>query len=929
MLTKETDKKLFLLDAYALIFRAYYAFIKNPRINSKGLNTSAVFGFTNVVLDVLKNEQPSHIAAVFDPPSETFRTEQYAAYKANREETPEDIKRSVPLIKSVMQGFGIPVLEVPGYEADDLIGTVAKRAEEAGFMTYMMTSDKDMGQLVSDRIHVFKPGRSGKPAEVWGVTEVCERYGLERPEQVIDILGMMGDSVDNIPGIPGVGEKTAIKLVGQFGSLENLLENTDQLKGKQKENVENFKEQAILSKHLATIVTDIDYPVDFEDMQLSPMDKDHLREVFNELEFRTLAKRVLGEEEKPEGEQMSLFADEAPSAAAAAEVRETIFQTLADVPHDYHLVDGDEAINALINRLEQAELYSFDTETSALNAMEAELVGMSFALKPGEAWYVPAPTDEQGKRALVQRFRVIFEDASKTLVGQNIKYDYKIISHYGVRLNNRFWDTMIAHYLMDADSGHGMDQLAENYLNYKTIPISELIGKKGKNQGNMADIDPAEVVDYACEDADVTLKLYEVFKEEVKQAHIQRLFEEVEIPLLRVLADMEIEGVRLEAETLRDLSVGLNNDLEVLEARVFAQAGEEFNLDSPKQLGPILFEKLGIGGSKVKKTKTGQYSTGEEELSKYGDDHPIIASILDYRQLKKLKSTYVDTLPELINTKTGRIHTNFSQTVASTGRLSSNNPNLQNIPIRTERGRQVRKAFVPRDAHHLLLAADYSQVELRVIAALSGDEGLIAAFKAGHDIHAATASKVFGVPLDRVDRDMRSKAKAVNFGIIYGQGAFGLAQNLNIRRSEAKEIIDNYYEQFGGLKDYQNKNIEFARQHGYVETILQRRRYLKDINSANAVVRGFAERNAINAPVQGSAADIIKLAMIEIDKELTAKKFKTRMILQVHDELVFDAHLDELDEIKQLVVDKMQNAYPLEVPLKVDLDTGKNWLEAH
>lgn len=929
MLTKETDKKLFLLDAYALIFRAYYAFIKNPRINSKGLNTSAVFGFTNVVLDVLKNEQPSHIAAVFDPPSETFRTEQYAAYKANREETPEDIKLSVPLIKSVMKGFGIPVLEVPGYEADDLIGTVAKRAEEAGFMTYMMTSDKDMGQLVSDRTHVFKPGRSGKPAEVWGVTEVCERYGLERPEQVIDILGMMGDSVDNIPGIPGVGEKTAIKLVGQFGSLENLLENTDQLKGKQKENVENFKEQAILSKHLATIVTDIDYPVDFEDMQHSPMNKDHLREVFNELEFRTLAKRVLGEEEKPEGEQMSLFADEAPSAAAAAEARETIFQTLADVPHDYHLVDGDEAINALINRLEQAELYSFDTETSALNAMEAELVGMSFALKPGEAWYVPAPADEQGKRALVQRFRVIFEDASKTLVGQNIKYDYKIISHYGVRLNNRFWDTMIAHYLMDADSGHGMDQLAENYLNYKTIPISELIGKKGKNQGNMADIDPSEVVDYACEDADVTLKLYEVFKEEVKQAHIQSLFEKVEIPLLRVLADMEIEGVRLEAETLRDLSVGLNNDLEVLEARVFAQAGEEFNLDSPKQLGPILFEKLGVGGSKVKKTKTGQYSTGEEELSKYGDDHPIIANILDYRQLKKLKSTYVDTLPELINAKTGRIHTNFSQTVASTGRLSSNNPNLQNIPIRTERGRQVRKAFVPRDAHHLLLAADYSQVELRVIAALSGDEGLIAAFKAGHDIHASTASKVFGVALDQVDRDMRSKAKAVNFGIIYGQGAFGLAQNLNIRRSEAKEIIDNYYEQFGGLKAYQNKNIEFARQHGYVETILKRRRYLKDINSANAVVRGFAERNAINAPVQGSAADIIKLAMIEIDKELTTKKFKTRMILQVHDELVFDAHLDELDEVKQLVVDKMQNAYPLEVPLKVDLDTGKNWLEAH
>ncbi len=928
MLTKDTEKKLFLLDAYALIFRAYYAFIKNPRINSKGLNTSAIFGFTNAVLDVLKNEDPSHIAVVFDPPTATFRSEQFEQYKANREETPEDIKLSVPYIKEIMAGFGIPVLEVPGYEADDMIGTVVKHAEKEGFMTYMMTSDKDMGQLVTDKVHLFKPGRSGKPAEVWGVTEVCERYGLEHPEQVIDILGMMGDAVDNIPGIPGIGEKTAIKLVGQFGSLENLIENTDQLKGKQKENVETYRDQAILSKQLATIITDIDHPVDFEDMKMSPMDKDRLRDVFNDLEFRTLAKRVLGEVEKPEGEQMSLFGDENVPAATEPEERENILQTIHDIAHDYQLVESDDAIESLIEKLTKADIYCFDTETSDLNAMQAEIVGMSFAIKASQAWYVPTPGTEADKRRILERFNKVFNDPNKTLIGQNIKYDYKVLHRYGIKPRNKFWDTMIAHYLIDADSGHGMDQLAANYLNYRTISITELIGKKGKNQGSMADLDPAEITDYACEDADITFRLYEVFKKEIDSPHLSKLFYDLEVPLLRVLAEMEIEGVHLRAETLRDLSVGLTKDIEVLEQKVFKAAGETFNLDSPKQLGPILFEKLGIG-TKAKKTKTGQYSTGEDELSKYASEHPIINEILEYRQLKKLKSTYVDSLPELINEHTGRIHTSFSQTVASTGRLSSNNPNLQNIPIRTERGREVRKAFVPRDAHHLLLAADYSQVELRVIAALSGDDGMIKAFNDGLDIHAATAAKVFGVKLEDVDREMRGKAKAVNFGIIYGQGAFGLSQNLGIKRGEAKDIIDNYYAQFPNLKEYQTENIEFARKNGYVETLLGRRRYLKDINSANAVVRGFAERNAINAPVQGSAADIIKLAMLEIYDAFEKAEYKSKMILQVHDELVFDAHLDELDEIKKLVIDKMQNAYPLKVPLKVDLDTGENWLEAH
>lgn len=945
MITQDSDKKLFLLDAYALIFRAYYAFIRNPRINSKGMNTSAVFGFLNAVLDVINKENPSHIAVVFDPPSPTFRSEQYEAYKANREETPEDIKASVAPIKALMEALGIPVIEVNGFEADDVIGAVAKKAEDAGFMTYMMTSDKDMGQLVSDRVHIFKPGRQGKPAEVWGVTEVCERYGLEHPRQVIDILGLMGDSVDNIPGIPGIGEKTAIKLIGQYGSVEKLLDSAHELKGKQKENVINFREQALMSKELATIITDIDYNVDFSEMERSEMNRERLMELFADLEFRAIARRLLGDDAADVVEtvtkatdnsngQMSLFGteDEQTASAAteeeAAEGEQNPLQSLADVKHAYTLVSADEDILILLNRLEAAPLFSFDTETTGLDAMSAEIVGMSFAIEPGEAWYLPALGTEGEQRALLGRFKPIFEDRNKVLVGQNIKYDYKVLRRYGVKIQNRLWDTMIAHYLINPEPGHGMDQMAQAYLNYQTISIESLIGKKGKGQGSMADVAPENIRDYACEDADVTLKLQKHFAAEMEKPHLKSLFVDVELPLLRVLAEMEIEGVHLDGEVLRKLSVGLETDIQGLEKKIYELAGAQFNIDSPKQLGPILFDKLGIG-TKVKKTKSGQYATGEDILSRYASEHPIIDEILAYRQLRKLKSTYVDTLPELINPNTGRLHTRFSQTVASTGRLSSNNPNLQNIPIRTQRGREVRKAFVPRDAEHVLLAADYSQVELRVIAALSGDEGMIQAFREGQDIHAATASKVFGVALEEVDREMRSKAKAVNFGIVYGQGAFGLAQNLGIKRTEAKEIIDNYYAQFPGLRAYQDSNIAFAKEHGYVETILGRRRYLSDIQSANAVVRGFAERNAINAPVQGSAADIIKLAMIRIYDAMEAKQFTSRMILQVHDELVFDAHLDELDELKSLVVEHMQGAYPLEVPLKVDLDTGMNWLEAH
>ncbi|MFN5620765.1 MAG: DNA polymerase I [Flavobacteriales bacterium] len=926
MLSKKTDKKLFLLDAYALIFRAYYAFIKNPRINSKGLNTSAMFGFTNVLLDILKKEQPSHLAVVFDPHEETIRVEEFPEYKANREETPEDIKLAFPYIVRIIEAMNIPVYQISKYEADDVIGTLAKRAEQEGFTTYMMTSDKDYGQLVSENIFIYRPGRGGNEADILGVPEVCEKFGISNVSQVIDILGMMGDAVDNIPGIPGIGEKTATKLVQEFGSLEGLLANTDKLKGKQRENVEGNTDIALLSKKLATIIIDVPVAWEEERMVVKSFDAEKIREVFEELEFRTLLKRVLGEAPtSAEAVQGDLFSAEELGEPAKAV---SVYKTIQDVAHHYQLVQEDEDIHRLVEDLKQAAVFCFDTETTEIEPINASLVGLSFAIRPHEAYYVPVPADMDEAKKLLQRFTPVFADESKELVAQNYKYDFKMLHKYGVEVRNRIFDTMVAHYLMNPDGKHGMDELSENYLQYSPIAIETLIGKKGKAQGSMADLAPEAIVDYAAEDADITLQLKHKFEPELQTGKIRQVFDEVEMPLITVLADMELEGVKIDEAFLRNYSETLQTDITAAEQEICEMAGEKFNVDSPKQLGVVLFEKMKIT-DQVKKTKTGQYSTDEATLSKFEHDNPIIARILDYRELRKLKSTYVDALPELINKHTGRVHTNYGQTVAATGRLSSNNPNLQNIPIRTIRGKEIRKAFIPRDEQYTLLSADYSQVELRIIASLSNDENMCEAFLHGEDIHKATAAKVFGVPLSEVSKDMRSKAKAVNFGIIYGQGAFGLAQNLGIPRGEAKAIIDAYFGQFASLKNYQHEIIEFARKNGYIETILGRRRYLADINSANAVVRGFAERNAINAPIQGSAADIIKVAMVNLHRELHQRKMRSRMILQVHDELVFDAHVDEVEELKALVAEKMSGAISLRVPLVVDMSTGANWLEAH
>ena len=937
MISQDIPNKLFLLDAYALIFRAYYAFIRNPRVNSKGQNTSAIFGFVNAMLDVLNNEKPDHIAVVFDPHGPTFRVEIDPQYKANRDETPEDIKMSTPYIMEIVKAFGIPVIQVDNYEADDVIGTLAKRAEKEGLFTYMMTPDKDYAQLVTEKSVMFRPGRQGNPAEVWDIAAVQERFGVEHPTQVIDILGLQGDSADNIPGIPGIGPKTAAKLIQKYGSVEGLLEHTHELKGKQKENVENFAEQGRMSKVLATIITDVPVDLEWSDLKVTPLHKERLRELFAELEFRTLAKRVLGEEltTVSEGDQMDMFATNTPAPAKAAtpeaaaepEPEAPALQSVETTDHDYKLIEGD-AIAGLVKELQGASVYCFDTETTSLNPLEANLVGLAFSVEKGKAYYVPVPQDREVAQGIVDQFRPVFEDPAKEVVAHNFKYDYKVMRRYNVDIQNKVFDTMVAHYLINADMKHGMDILAETYLNYKPISIETLIGKKGKNQGNMADVDPTQVVDYAAEDADITLQLRETFAPEVSEGNTQKLFDTMEVPLIKVLANMELEGINLDTDGLRAYSAELGRELEVLEKEIKDLAGMDFNVDSPRQLGEVLFDHLRIS-TKAKKTKTGQYQTSEDVLSRHADDHEIVPKILDYRQAKKLKSTYVDTLPGMVSPETGRVHTSFMQTVAATGRLASNNPNLQNIPIRTERGRLIRKAFIPRDTDHILMAADYSQVELRIIAALSNDPGMVEAFNNDEDVHAATAAKVFGVPLAEVDRDMRSKAKAVNFGIAYGQGAFGLAQNLNIKRGEAKEIIDSYYTQFPRLKEFQAEQVEYARQNGFVETIMGRRRYLKDINSSNAVVRGFAERNAVNAPIQGSAADVIKVAMVNIHELFEQEGFRSRMILQVHDELVFDAHKDELDTIRPLVVREMEQAVKLVVPLKVDVDTGHNWLEAH
>ena len=928
MITREHNKKLFLLDAYALIFRAYYAFIRAPRINSKGLNTSAMFGFTNTLLDILNNERPTHIAVVFDAPEQTLREIDYEAYKANREETPEDIKLSVPWIMKIIEAFGIPILMKGGYEADDVIGTLAKEAEKEGFLTYMMTSDKDYGQLVSEHIFIYKPGYQGGSAEILGIPEVLEKFSIERVDQVIDILGMMGDAVDNIPGIPGVGEKTAVKLLKEFGSLEGLLANTDKLKGKQKENVETYADQAILSKKLATILLDAPVPLNEEELRVKPLNREMLRGIFNELEFRQLAKRVLNEEpEASQPTQGTLF-DTDSSGEIQPAVEALQLKTIHEVPHSYRMADTPELIQQLLSELKENSAYSFDTETSDIEPLSARLVGLSFSTSAHTGWYVPVPADEQGTTTLLKQFESVFHDTTKTLIGQNYKFDFKMLMKYGIEVRNTIFDTMIAHYLINPDARHGMDELSRNYLGYAPVSIEELIGKKGKSQGTMADLAPEQILDYAAEDADVTYQLYQRFAPELEKASLTPLFRSVEVPLIEVLAQMEWDGVRVDEAFLKEYSSQLKDEIDIIEKDIHELAGERFNIDSPKQLGPILFEKLGIA-TDIKKTKTGQYSTSEDVLSRYEHSHPIVAKILDYRELRKLKSTYVDSLPTMIHPATGRVHTNYMQAVAATGRLSSNNPNLQNIPIRTPRGKEIRKAFVPANDQCILLAADYSQVELRIIASLSGDENMIEAFLHGEDIHKATAAKVFGVSLDAVDREMRSKAKAVNFGIIYGQGAFGLAQGLGISRTEAKEIIDAYWKQFPRLREYQQENVRSAREKGYVETILGRRRYLSDIHSSNAVVRGFAERNAVNAPIQGSAADIIKVAMIRLHRAMHEHNMKSKMIMQVHDELVFDAWKDEADALRELVRKEMSGAVKMQVPLVVDVNTGANWLEAH
>lgn len=913
---KSTEKNLYLLDAFALIYRAYFAFSRNPRINSKGENTSAVFGFVNTLIDLLTNEKPSHLAVVFDAPGPTFRTTDFAEYKANRDEMPEGIRWAIPIIIEILDAFKIPVIKLEGYEADDLIGTLAKKAEKEGYTTYMMTPDKDFGQLVSDNIFMLKPARSGKPAEIWGPEEVKEKFEVEDPMQVIDILGLWGDAVDNIPGIPGIGEKTAKKLIGQYGSVENLIAHADDLKGKQKENVIAFAEQGLMSKKLATIILDAPIPFEEEKLIQEKPDSDKLFEIFKQLEFRGVMKRLQNQDKEVQGYQLGLFGNDETLGLQAT------LDSLETVKPLYRLVNDNQKLNDLIQELEASKRFCFDTETSGLDPLSDQVIGISFSTKKGTGWYVPL----DNKQAL-EKLKPLLEDPQKEKIAQNLKFDRSMLLKYGVKVAQPWFDTMVAHYLIAPEMNHGMDFLAEKYLNYKPISIESLIGKRGRNQKSMADLKPEEILNYAAEDADITLRLYEVFKADIdKVEKLKALYYDLESPLIEVLGDMEMEGIKIDTTTLNRISVELHDDLVGITASVFKHAGVEFNIDSPKQLGPILFETLKVSEN-PRKTKTGQYATGEDVLSKLVHKHPIIPELLEYRQLKKLKSTYVDALPKLVSPVDERLHTTFMQTVAATGRLSSNNPNLQNIPIRTRRGREIRKAFIPGKPGYLLLAADYSQIELRIIASLSGDQSMIEAFNAGADIHAATAAKVFGVELTEVTRDMRSQAKAVNFGIIYGQSAFGLAQNLNIKRGEAKTLIDNYFNQYPGIKTYMDESIVKAREHGFVETIMGRRRYLPDITSANAVVRGFAERNAINAPIQGSAADIIKKAMIDIHEQL--KSFRSKMLLQVHDELVFEMPVEEQSDLLNLVKQQMESATVLKVPLVVEMEVADNWLDAH
>lgn len=938
------QKKLFLLDAMALVFRAYYALIRSPRITSKGRNTNSQFGFTNTLIDLINNQKPTHMAVCFDTHAPTERHTDFADYKANRQEAPEDIISSIPDIKRIIKGFNIPVVELDGFEADDIIGTLAKQAEKEGYEVYMVTPDKDYGQLVSQNIKIYKPPYQGSIFEILGPEEVCKKWDIDNVNQVIDILGMMGDSVDNIPGIPGVGEKTAAKLLKEYGSVENVLAAADNIKGALGEKIRNGKDLAVMSKKLATIITDVPVTFHEEDFCLKEWDKDALTEVFTELEFKTMAKRILGEEipavqdSKPNsGGQMDLFGnpvnekESVIKAETAAEQTYTVVdRNIHNTEHHYFLVDNDKAIEDLLSLLQKSEQICFDTETTNIDANLAELVGMSFCVKPGEAYYVPCPVDRNECLDVLKKFSSLFEDTSKTWIGQNIKYDLLVLKWYGYTLSGNIFDTMLAHYVIEPDGKRSMDVLSAKYLGYEPVHIEELIGKKGKNQGNMRDVELEKIKEYAAEDADITLQLKNVFIPQMKSSDVEKVFNEVENPLVKVLTDMEFEGIKVDVDFLREYSKVLEEEAKKTEENVYQQAGVRFNLASPKQLGEVLFEKLKLD-PKAKKTKTGQYATGEDVLAKLSSQHKICNDILEFRELTKLKSTYVDALPELINPKTGRVHTSYAQAVAVTGRLSSTNPNLQNIPIRTERGREIRKAFIPADNDHVLVSADYSQIELRIVASISGDENMCEAFKTGKDIHTATAAKVFNVDESQVTKEMRYKAKSVNFGIIYGQGAFGLAENLGISRGEAKEIIDNYKKQFPRIQQYMDDTINFAKENGYVQTLMGRKRWLKDITSANFTVRGFAERNAINSPIQGTAADMIKLAMIKIHKAFKQHQFKSKMLLQVHDELVFDVLETELEAVKPVILECMQSALmlPNNVPADAEIGFGSNWLAAH
>lgn len=953
------SKKLFLLDAMALVFRAYYALIRNPRITSKGYNTNAQFGFTNTLVELMNNQKPSHMAVCFDTEAPTERHTDFTDYKANRQEAPEDLLSAIPDIKRIIKGFNIPVIEMDGYEADDIIGTLSKQAAAAGYEVYMVTPDKDYGQLVSDNIKIYKPGYQGGDVEIMGPQEVCAKWNIKSVDQVVDVLGLMGDAVDNIPGIAGVGEKTAAKLLAEYETLEKILENADGIKGALGEKIRNGRDAAIMSKKLATIITSV--PVEFheEDFKLKEWNKDMLKEVFAELEFKSIAQRLLGETisvaartvtEKSSGGavQTDLFGNavvqEAPRkqakpiAAVASEDTEqaeapvvlSVAKNIHNTPHTYTAVTEEKDLITLAEQLLQQKEICFDTETTGLDANDTELVGMSFSWIPGEAYYIPCPPEREKTLGILRRLIPVFNSPAITWIGQNIKFDMLVLKWYGVEIAGELFDTMLAHYVIEPDGKRSMDMISAQYLQYEPVHIEELIGKKGKTQGNMRDVELEKIKDYAAEDADITLQLKHKLLPELKTKSVERVFYEVENPLVKVLADMEYEGVRVDTDFLKQYSLELEKEAREAEANVYEQAGVRFNLASPKQLGEVLFEKLQLD-PKAKKTKTGQYATGEDVLLKLSHQNKIVEDILTFRELTKLKSTYIDALPLMVNKKTGRVHTTYGQAVAVTGRLASNNPNLQNIPVRTAKGREIRKAFVPRDKDHVLLSADYSQIELRIVAAISGDPAMCDAFRNGKDIHAATAAKVYGVEENAVSKEQRYKAKSVNFGIIYGQGAFGLADNLGISRTEAKEIIDNYKKEFASITRYMDDTINFAREHGYVQTLMGRKRWLRDINSSNFTVRGFAERNAINSPIQGSAADMIKLAMHKVHTAMKKANMQSRMILQVHDELIFDAQRSEAEELKALIIESMQTAMPLpnEVPVVAEVGEGENWLEAH